>query len=79
MTEGDRLSSKRFVLIISGVSLSISTIILSVAACLGVEVTSALFAVTGPMCALAGVSYVAKKETAPELLDDSSTLLVENK
>ena len=61
-------SAKRFVLIIAGVSLSISTIILSSAAVYGVEVASSLWAVTTALAGLAGVSYVGKKEgpVAPE-------------
>lgn len=57
-----RASSKRLVLVVSGLSLSICTIILSVAAFMGLDVSAVMWAVTTPLSALAGVSYVAKKE-----------------
>jgi hypothetical protein len=56
------LSSKRFVLVIAGVSLSISVLILSVAAVYGISVAAELWAVTSTLAALAGVSYVGKNE-----------------
>lgn len=57
-------SSKRFVLVIAGCSLSLSSIVLSVAACFGIDVEMALWAITTPLCAMAGVSYVGKKEVS---------------
>lgn len=55
-------SSKRFVLVIAGIALSLSTIILSVAAVYGIPVSAELWAVTSTLAAMAGVSYVGKKE-----------------
>lgn len=56
-------SSKRFVLVIAGISLSLSVIILSAATALyDVDVAAELWAVTTTLAALAGVSYVGKKE-----------------
>lgn len=55
-------SSKRLVLVVSGMSLSLCTIILSIGACMGIDVVTALWAVTTPLAALSGVAYVGKKE-----------------
>ena len=59
-------SSKRFVLVIAGISLSLAVLILSVAALYDIDVASELWAVTTTLAALAGVSYVGKKEGPPE-------------
>lgn len=70
-------SSKRFVLVIAGVALSISVIILSVAAAYGVPVAGELWAVTSTLAALAGVSYVGKKEPQPAPTSPSQMLTEE--
>lgn len=60
-------SIKRLVLFMAGASLSLSTIILSIAACTGAEVSAALLAVTGPLAGMAGYGYVnGKKVEKPE-------------
>ena len=56
------VSAKRFVLVIAGVALSIATIVLAAAAFIGVEVEMALWAVTTPLSAMAGASYIARRE-----------------
>ncbi len=56
-----RLSSKRLVLIMAGSALSISTVMLAVAAMLGHGEEGALWAVTTPLAALAGGGYVGGK------------------
>lgn len=58
-------SSKRFVLVVAGISLSLAVLILSGAALYGIDVASELWAVTTTLAALAGVSYVGKKEGPP--------------
>ncbi len=60
-------SSKRFVLVIAGISLSLAVLILSGAAAYDIDVAAELWAVTTTLAALAGVSYVGKKEGPPEL------------
>lgn len=72
-------SAKRFVLIIAGVSLSISTIILSSAAVYGVDVASSLWAVTTALAGLAGVSYVGKKDGPPTQEADKTMLTEDSK
>ena len=72
-------SAKRFVLIIAGVALSISTIILSSAAVYGVEVASSLWAVTTALAGLAGVSYVGKKDGHPAPEADKTMLTEDSK
>lgn len=57
-----RASAKRLVFITGGLSLSVSTIILSAAACLGASVDAALLAVTTPLAGLAGYGYVNGKK-----------------
>ena len=58
------ISSKRFVLVIAGISLSLATIILAIAAVMGVGVEMELWAVTTPLSAMAGASYITKKDDA---------------
>lgn len=72
-------SAKRFVLIIAGVALSISTIILSSAAVYGVEVASSLWAVTTALAGLAGVSYVGKPDVAPTAHSETKMLTEDSK
>lgn len=55
-------SIKRIVLFMAAGSLSVSTIILSIAACTGTEVSAALLAVTGPLAGMAGYGYVGGKK-----------------
>lgn len=59
-------SSKRFVLVIAGISLSLAVLILSGAAAYDIDVAAELWAVTTTLAALAGVSYVGKKEGPPD-------------
>lgn len=60
-------SAKRLVFIVGGFALSVSTVILSVAACAGAEVSASLLAVTGPLAAMSGYGYVnGKKAERPE-------------
>ena len=54
-------SAKRFVLIAGGLSLSLSSIILALAAVYGKDVSNALNAVTWPLAAMAGASYIGGK------------------
>lgn len=58
-------SSKRLVLVVAGISLSICALVLSAGALMGYEVELALWAVTTPLCALSGVAYVGKREGLP--------------
>ena len=58
-------SSKRFVLVIAGISLSLAVLVLSAAAAYDIDVAAELWAVTTTLAALAGVSYVGKKEGPP--------------
>lgn len=60
---GSTASSKRFALVVAVITLGLSTIILSVAACLGQDVAVALGTVSVPLAGLAGHSYVAGKRT----------------
>ena len=55
-------SSKRLVLVVAGISLSICAIMLSAGALLGYEVEMALWAVTTPLCAMSGAAYIGKRE-----------------
>lgn len=56
-------SSKRLVLVMAGFSLSLSVIILTIAAAFfGVNVEMLMWAVTTPLSGLAGASYVFKKD-----------------
>lgn len=66
--EPGHASIKRLVLFMAGASLSLSTVILSIAACTGAEVSAALLAVTGPLAGMAGYGYVGgkKAEKQPE-------------
>lgn len=56
------LSSRRFVLVMAGMSLSIATIILTIAAAFGNDVEMPLWAVTTPLTALAGGAYITKRD-----------------
>jgi len=58
-----RLSSKRVAMMMATSSLSISTIILAVAALMGRQVDVALGAVSVPLAGLGGYSYVNGKAT----------------
>lgn len=60
--EPGHASIKRLVLFMAGASLSLSTVILSIAACTGAEVSAALLAVTGPLAGMAGYGYVNGKK-----------------
>ncbi len=55
-------SSKRFVLVISGISLSLATLILSCAAVFGIDVTAPLTVIGGALAGMSGVSYVEGKK-----------------
>jgi hypothetical protein len=55
-------SAKRLVFIAGGFALSLSTVILSIAACAGAEVSASLLAVTGPLAGMAGYGYVNGKK-----------------
>lgn len=61
-TSPGHASAKRLVFIVGGFALSISTVILSIAACTGAEVSAALLAVTGPLAGMAGYGYVGGKK-----------------
>lgn len=54
---GTAASSHRFALVVASVSLGVSTIILSIAACFGQDVALALGAVTVPLGGLGGFVY----------------------
>lgn len=57
-------SSKRLVLVMAGFSLSVSVIILTIAAAFfGVDVEMVMWAVTTPLSGMAGASYVFRKDT----------------
>ncbi len=58
---GSTASSKRFALVVAVLTLGLSTVILSVAACMGQDVAVALGTVSVPLAGLAGHSYVAGK------------------
>lgn len=55
-------SSKRLVFVVGGLTLSAATMSLSVAACFGQSVDTALMTVTTPLAALAGYGYVNGKK-----------------
>lgn len=55
------VSSKRIAMLLATVSLSLATIGLAIAACLGYEVAAALGAVSVPLAGLGGYSYVGGK------------------
>ena len=55
-------SSKRFVFMLAGFALSLSTIILAIAACLGQDVGIAIGAVASSLAAFAGYGYVGGKK-----------------
>lgn len=55
-------SSKRLVFVVGGLTLSASTLALSIAACMGQQVDTALMTVTTPLAALAGYGYVNGKK-----------------
>jgi len=59
---GSTASSKRFALVVAVITLGLSTIILSIAACMGQDVALALGTVAVPLAGLAGHSYVAGKK-----------------
>lgn len=61
ISESGDASAKRFVLILAGVCMSISVVILAIASVYGKDVSSALNAVTIPLAAMCGVSYVGGK------------------
>lgn len=54
---GTSASSHRFALVVASVSLGVSTVILSIAACCGQDVALALGAVTVPLGGLGGFVY----------------------
>ena len=54
---GTSASSHRFALVVSVISLGVSTVILSIAACFGQDVALALGAVTVPLGGLGGFVY----------------------
>lgn len=62
IAEGSQASSKRFALVVATLSLGASTVVLSVAACLGQDVALALGAVSVPLAGLGGYSYVGGKK-----------------
>ena len=62
INEGSQASSKRFALVVATLSLGLSTVVLSVAACLGQDVALALGAVSVPLAGLGGYSYVGGKK-----------------
>lgn len=68
-----RASSKRFVLVLGGVCLSLSAVILSVATVWGATNGEGLWAVCTTLAALAGAGYVggkaAERPTTPEAPD----------
>ena len=53
-------------MVVAGISLSLAVLILSGATLYGIDVASELWAVTTTLAALAGVSYVGKKEGPPD-------------
>lgn len=57
-----RGSSKRVTLVVASFSMSLSLIILSIAAAMGKDVAAALLAVAGPLGAMSGYGYVHKTE-----------------
>jgi FtsH-binding integral membrane protein len=57
-----RGSSKRLTLVAASFSMSMSLIILSIAALMGKDVAAALLAVAGPLGAMSGYGYVHKDE-----------------
>jgi FtsH-binding integral membrane protein len=57
-----RGSSKRLVMVVSCLAMSLSLIILSIAATFGHDVSLALAAVATPLGAMSGYSYVHKTE-----------------
>jgi len=59
-------SAKRLVFVVGGLTLSASTLALSVAACMGQAVDTALMTVTTPLAALAGYGYVNGKKVERE-------------
>lgn len=63
-----RASSKRVVMLMAGTSFALSVVILSLAACFGMEVAAAISAVAVPLAGLAGYGYVNGKlaERQPE-------------
>lgn len=63
-------SAKRLVFIAGGFSLSVATIILSIAACAGAEVSAALLAVTGPLAGMAGYGYVGGKKAEQQKAEE---------
>lgn len=54
-------STKRIVLLMAAVALSLATVILAIAACRGGDVSAALWAVTTPLATIATGSYVGGK------------------
>jgi len=64
-------SAKRLVFIMGGISLSVATIILSIAACAGVDVDAALLTVTTPLAGLAGYGYVNGKKAEKDKPEQS--------
>lgn len=63
-------SIKRIIFACAGISLSICTIILSVAACFGQQVDIALATVTAPLAGLAGYGYVNGKRVERQNADN---------
>lgn len=59
IANGTAASSRRFALVVAVLALGLATVILSIAACLGVEVSAALGVVTVPLAGVAGWSYTA--------------------
>lgn len=59
-------SAKRLVFVVGGLTLSASTLALSIAACMGQAVDTALMTVTTPLAALAGYGYVNGKKVERE-------------
>lgn len=55
-------SIKRIVFFLAGLSLSLSVVILVIAACYGADVDVALATVTAPLATLAGYGYVNGKK-----------------
>ena len=62
IADNTNASAKRFALVIATLALGVATVALSIAACLGVDVSVALGTVTVPLSGMAGYSYIGGKK-----------------